>query len=119
MAKINHSHHAAPVPRWLNAVSSGLTVLSCLLYIALYYSLKGFQDRLAAMGTDIPVFTRVILNIYQSYIGVFVLISVALLLMYFIKSRRAAGGYKTVVVMIVANSVFAAALYLVSVAGVI
>jgi hypothetical protein len=119
MANINDPHHIASVPRWLNIMSSGLTVLSCLLYIALFYSLKEYQDRLATLATDIPVFTRVILNIYQSYISVFVLISVALLLMYFIKSRRAAGGYKIVVAMIVANSVFAATLYLVSVVGMI
>jgi hypothetical protein len=119
MANINEPHNTASVPRWLNIVSSGLTVLSCLLYIALFYSLKEYKYRLATLATDIPVFTRVILNIYQSYISVFVLISVALLLMYFIKSRRAAGGYKIVVAMIVANSVFAATLYLVSVVGMI
>jgi hypothetical protein len=84
-----------------------------------YFSLEGYKEKLAAIAADVPVFTRVILNIHQSYLSVFVLISVALLLMYFIKSRRAAGGYKMVVVMIAANSVFAATLYLVSVVGMI
>jgi hypothetical protein len=101
----------------MSVTSTVLTVLTAALYIALFYVLSGYEQRLANAISDLPVFTRVILNIYQSYLGVFGLISVALLALYLIKSRRGSGNYTIVFVLIVFNSVFAAVLFAVSVLG--
>ena len=100
-------------------LSSGLALAACLLYIALYSVLSNYQQGLADAANELPVFTRVILNIYQSYLGVFVLISVALLVLFFIKSRSAHGNYKMIFALIVFNSVFAAVVFAVSFAGLI
>ncbi|MCG6970703.1 MAG: hypothetical protein LJE85_13135 [Gammaproteobacteria bacterium] len=101
----------------MTIVSGAFTLLSIGFYGALFYVLSGREQRLATAASDIPVFTRVILNIYQSYLSVFVLIAVALLALFFIKSHRGGGNYTTVFILIAFNCVFAGVLFVVSVAG--
>lgn len=105
------------MPLWLRVCASGFTLIAALLYIALYFNLTGYQQAFAKAGTELPVFTRVILNIYQSYLSVFVLISVALLVLFFVKSRGAAGRNKFIFALIVFNAIFSAVLFAVSFAG--
>jgi hypothetical protein len=83
----------------------------------LYFTLSEYRQVFAEAVTELPVFTRVLLNIYQSYLSVFVLISVALLVLFFIKSRSVNGRYKVVLLLIVVNGVFAAVVFAVSVVG--
>jgi hypothetical protein len=118
---LRKNHHQDPepadAPLWLMILSSGCTLVAFGLYVALFYFLSDYQHRYADAARELPVFTRVILNIYQSYLGVFVLISVALLVLLFIKSRRSTGNYYVVFMLIVFNCVFAAVLFAVSFVG--
>jgi hypothetical protein len=105
------------VPLWLKIGAWALTLAASLLYIVLYFVVIEYQQRFAGSVNELPVFTRVILNIYQSYLGVFILISLALLVLFLIKSRHATGNYKIVFLLIAFNMVFAAVLFSVSFMG--
>ena len=87
------------------------------MYLALFYVLDDYQQRYADAARELPVLTRVIFNIYQSYLSVFVLVSAALLALFFIKRRRTTGNYTMVFILIVFNCVFAAVLFAVSFVG--
>ena len=102
---------------WLKILSSALTLAACALYLALYALLSDYQQSVVGANIEPPVFTRVILNIYQSYLSVFILISLALLVLFYIKSRRANGNYKIVFILIAFNMIFALVLFLVSYTG--
>ncbi|MGD8941453.1 MAG: hypothetical protein PVJ72_18895 [Gammaproteobacteria bacterium] len=117
----NRHQDSAPteVPLWLKIGAWALTLAASLLYIVLYLVVIEYQQRFAGSVNELPVFTRVILNIYQSYLGVFILISLALLVLFFIKSRHATGSYKIVFLLIAFNTVFAAVLFSVSFMGMV
>ena len=101
---------------WLVGLAFTMSAVSSSSYIALYFILSNYQHKFTGAVTELPVLMRVILNIYQSYLSVFVLISVALLVLFFIKIRR--GNYKITFVLIVFNCVFASVLLAISFSGI-
>ena len=108
----------AKVPLWLKIMSTGLTFGSCVLYLALYMVLSDYRQSVVGVSNEPSVFIRVILNIYQSYLGVFILISLALLVLFFIKARYASSNYKVVFILMALNTIFSAVLFSVSYIGV-
>ena len=67
---------------------------------------------------ELPIFTRIVLNIYQPFLVVFILISVALIILFYLKLKRPGGSYKPLLALIAFNFIFAAVLFGVTFVGI-
>ena len=66
-------HIYQPVKLWMLILSAVLTVLSAVIYMAIFFSGAGFKDLFQGFGAELPTLTRVFLASYQ-YFGVLILI---------------------------------------------
>ena len=97
-------------PAWTRWLSIALTILSCCLYLALFSLISEYQLQVAGFIRELPIFTRIVLNIYQPFLVVFIIISLSLLILLYLRIKRPVHSYKPFVVLIVFNSLFAAIL---------
>mgnify|MGYP001815031888 FL=1 len=101
-------------PVWIKWLSIVLTILSCSLYLGLYSLISEYQLQVAGFIRELPIFTRIVLNIYHPFLIVFVIISLSLLILLYLRIKRPVHSYKPFMLLIVFNSVFAAILLSVS-----
>ena len=100
---------------WTKWLATGLTAVSCVLYIFLYSLVSDYRMHVAEFVRDLPIFTRIVLNIYQPFLVVFIIVSLSLLVLLNLKIKKPWLRHKLLLGMIVFNCVFAAMLLLVSV----
>ncbi len=62
-----------PVKAWMLILSVVLTLISAVIYVAIFFNGAGFQDLFRGFGTELPALTRFFLASYQYY-GVLILI---------------------------------------------
>jgi len=101
-------------PLWIKRIAVFVTSISCLLYVVLYSLVSDYRERVADIIRDLPIFTRVVLNIYQPFLAVFIIISLSLLILLFLKIKKPWLSVKSLMVLIVFNCLFAATLLIVS-----
>ena len=97
-------------PAWIRWLSIALTILSCFLYLVLFSLISEYQLQVAEFIRELPIFTRIVLNIYQPFLVVFIIISLSLLILLYLRIKRPVHSYKPFVVLIIFNSLFAAIL---------
>jgi hypothetical protein len=105
--------HAA---QWMKWLSAGLSAGSTCLYIGLYFITPRYQPT-EDLGYGLTVFIKVLLNIYQTYLGIFILISVALFILFHVKSLRPGNYLNYLLALIIFNFVIAAVLFGLMVVG--
>ena len=97
-------------PVWVRWLCIALTILSCCLYLVLFSLISEYQLQVAGFIRELPIFTRIVLNIYQPFLVVFIIISLSLLILLYLRIKRPVHSYKPFVVLIIFNSLFAAIL---------
>lgn len=102
------------IPRWGKWLAIGLTIVSCILYATLFSMISEFQFQVAERIRELPIFTRILLNIYQPFLVVFIIISVSLWVLLHLRVKRPRGSYKPFFVLIIFNCIFATILLAVS-----
>ena len=102
------------IPRWGQWLAIGLTIGSCVLYATLFSLISEYQLQVAERIRELPIFTRIVLNIYQPFLLVFIIITVSLWILLRLKIKRPRGSYKPFFVLIIFNCIFAAILLAVS-----
>ena len=102
------------IPRWGKWFAIGLTIISCILYATLFSLISEFQLLVAERISELPIFTRILLNIYQPFLVVFIIISVSLWILLHLRVKRPRGSYKPFFVLIIFNCIFATILLAVS-----
>ena len=108
---------------WIKRFAVGFTVLSCVFYAGLVFLILIFQQRIEGHIKELPIFTRIVLNIYQPFLVVFILISMALIILLYLKlkhldRKRSGGSYKPLLALIAFNFIFAAVLFGVTFVGI-
>jgi hypothetical protein len=107
--------HQRPV--WGKRLAIGLTIISCVLYGGLFFLISDYRVQVADHISQLPIFTRIVLNIAQPFLLVFITISLSLLILFYLSAQRSSRSYKPLLVLIVVNSFFAAILLGVSFLG--
>jgi len=102
------------LPAWGRWLAISLTLVSCILYLCIFNLISEYQLQVADQIRDLPIFTRIMLNIYQPFLVVFIIISLSLWILLYINIKRPRGSYKPYMMLIVFNGVFAAILLVVS-----
>ena len=100
-------------------LAGALTFISCALYGVLYWLVSYYREQVADRIQEFPIFVRIVLNIYQPFLIVFILITLSLLVLLFLRFKKPWLTQKGLMVLIAFNSVFAAILLAVSVGKVI
>lgn len=95
---------------WARWVATGLSVISGLLYLGLYLRISAFREDLGEQIRQLPIFARIVLNIYQPFLMVFIIITISLLILFFLKLKKPGGAYKVFLAFIIFNGLFAATL---------
>jgi hypothetical protein len=62
-----------PVKLWVLVLSVALTILSAIIYMAIFVSGQGFRDLFQGFGADLPALTHYFLIAYQ-YFGLLIMI---------------------------------------------
>lgn len=101
--------------KWL---SIGLTLISLFLYSSLYLIIPGYEQMLGGLPEGTFVFMKVILNIYQIYLSVFILISVAIFTVYFIRTKKFQQRNTPLFLLVVFNFLVSASLFVITSVGV-
>jgi len=101
-------------PLWTKRIAVIVTSLSCILYVVLYALVSGYRERVTDVIRDLPIFTRVVLNIYQPFLMVFIIISLSLFILLWLKIKKPWLSAKSLMILIVFNCLFAATLLIVS-----
>jgi hypothetical protein len=78
-----------------------------------------YKQVVAQRMIELPMLIRIALNIYQSYLLVLVLVSIALMIIFYLKSRSAASSYRPILLLMSFNFLFAVVLFGVAVVGVV
>jgi hypothetical protein len=102
------------IPQWGRWLAIALTIISCALYVELFSLISEYQLQMAERIRELPIFTRIVLNIYQPFLVVFIIISLSLWILLSLRIKRPRGSYKPFFFLIIFNSVFAAILLSVS-----
>lgn len=97
-------------PAWVKWLAIAFTVLSCSLYLRLFSLISEYQLQVEGFIRELPIFTRIVLNIYQPFLVVFVIISLSLLILLYLRIKRPVHSYKPFMLLIVFNGIFAAVL---------
>ena len=113
LAQFDRPRHR--ISMWL---SIGFTVASVLLYMSLYGVIPRYEQALSGLAEGKLVMMKVILNIYQIYLGVFILISLALFIVYFIRTKYFTYPQNILFSILVVNFLIAALLFSISFVGV-
>lgn len=98
------------IPQWGKWLAISLTIVSCLLYLSIFNLVSEYQLQVADRIKELPIFTRIVLNIYQPFLVVFIIISLSLWILLYLKIKRPRGSYKPYLLLIVFNGLFAAVL---------
>lgn len=69
----NTENKCQPVKLWMLILSVILTIISAVIYAAIFFIWPGFQDLFQGFGAELPLLTRFFLTSYQYY-GVLILI---------------------------------------------
>ena len=97
-------------PDWVKWLALAFTFISCCLYIALFSLISEYQLQVMGIIRELPIFTRIVLNIYQPFLVVFIIISLSLFILLYLRIKRPVNSYKPFMVLIIFNSLFAAIL---------
>ena len=98
------------IPQWGKWLAISLTIVSCALYVELFSLISEYQFQMAERIRELPIFTRIVLNIYQPFLVVFIIISLSLWILLSLRIKRPRASYKPFLFLIIFNSVFAAIL---------
>lgn len=101
------NQHMLPWIKWL---AIGLTVVSCLSYSVIYSLVSSYQLQLADMVRELPIHTRIILNIFQPFLVVFITISLSLLVLFYLRIKGPQKSCMPFLVLIIFNGLFASIL---------
>ena len=103
------------VTKWL---SIGLTLISLFLYSSLYLIIPGYEQMLGGLPEGKLVFMKVILNIYQIYLSVLLLISVAIFTVYYIRTKKFQERNTVLFLLIIFNFLISLSLFGITSVGV-
>lgn len=92
---------------WRRWTAAGLTLLACISYAGLYALVPVYRQQLEQRINELPIFNRIVLNIYQPFLTVFILISIALLILYHLKAKQRGSGSRLLLLLIVVNLIVA------------
>lgn len=106
------------VPVWIKRLAIGFTVLSCLLYFGLYFIVPEYRQMVEDHIKELPIFTRIVLNVYQPFLMVFILISIALIILFYLKLKSPSRSYISVSALITINFLVSLVLFTVTFAGI-
>ena len=95
---------------WFKWLAIGLTLVSCVLYVVLFSLISKYQHLVVESVNKPPLSTRIMLNIYQPFLIVFILVSVSLWILWNLSMKNPGSRYKLMLVLIVFNSLVAAVL---------
>lgn len=102
-------------PLRIKRIAGTITVVSCALYAVLYSLISQYREQVADVVRDLPIFVRIMLNISQPFLLVFIIISVSLLVLLYLRVKKPWLSHKSLLILIGFNCLFAAVLLLVSV----
>ncbi|WP_455375954.1 hypothetical protein [Kaarinaea lacus] len=106
-------------PVWKKRFAVGVTAISCILYAVLYALVSQYRLQVEEHIRELPIFTRVVLNISQPFLIVLIIISLSLLVLLYLRIKKPWLSHKSLLVLIGFNGIFAAVLLMVSVFKVI
>ena len=98
----------------LKRIAGGITVASCGLYAVLYTLVGQYQEQVADYVRELPIFVRIVLNIAQPFLLVFIIISISLLVLLYLKVKKPWLSHKSLMILIGFNCFFAATLLVIS-----
>lgn len=99
------------MPVWCIWTALGVTLLAVVLYGTLFFLVPEYRQMMADYIDQLPIFSRIVLNIYQPFLMVFVMISISLMILFYLKYKTRGVRYKAMLALIVANCMFAAILF--------
>ncbi len=76
-----------------------------------------YRQIIGSGDAELPIFIRIVLNIYQPFLMVFILISLSLIILFQLKLKKSGGSYKLILALIAVNLIFSAILFAVTYAG--
>ena len=97
----------------------GVTAVSCILYAVLFSLVAHYRTQVADNIRELTIFARIVLNIYQPFLIVLIIISLSLLILLYLRLKKPWLSFKSLLVLIVFNCFFAALLLAVSVLKVV
>jgi len=106
-------------PVWKKRFAVGVTSISCILYAVLYVLVSQYRQQVADYVRELPIFTRVVLNISQPFLVVLIIISLSFLVLLYLRIKKPWLRHKSLLVLIGFNCIFAAVLLMVSIFKVI
>ena len=95
-------------------IAGGVTIISCALYAVLYMLIGQYREQVADIVRELPIFVRIMLDISQPFLIVFIIISVSMLILLYLKMKKPWLSAKSLLILIAFNCVFAATLLAVS-----
>ena len=101
-----HEHHNNHQNWWVIILAIALTVISGLIYAAIYPLVPNFRELLANFGADLPAITKFILNSYMYY-GLFFLVGLIPCIALCLNRNFLTGNEKKLFVIIAINFVLA------------
>lgn len=96
---------------WTVWTALAFTVSATGLYGTLFILVPEYRHIIAGTIDQLPIFSRIVLNIYQPFLMVFILISIALMILFYLKYKLPGARYKALLTLIVVNCVFAVILF--------
>ena len=104
---------------WKKRFAVIVTAISCILYAVLFSLVAQYRLQVADNIKELTIFARVVLNIYQPFLIVFIIISLSLLVLLYLRIKKPWLSFKSLLVLIVFNCFFAALLLATSVLKVV
>lgn len=107
--------------RWLTGSAVSFSLVACLLYGGLFFLVPVYYRGTQGQMDQMPIFIRIMLNVYPPFLVVLILISVALLILFQLKLKqisRSAGTCRPIMAVIVFNFLFAALLFGITLVGI-
>jgi len=95
---------------WAQWLAVGLTIASCLLYVGLFWQMTKYQALVAETVTELPLSIRIMLNISQPFLIVFIIVSISLWILWHLSMKKTGSRYMLLLVLIVSNFLVAATL---------
>jgi hypothetical protein len=102
------------IPVWSTWTALAFTALAIVLYGALFFLVPEYRQMMVGYIDQLPIFSRIVLNIYQPFLMVFILISIALMILFYLKIKIPGARYKPMLTLIIVNCLFAVILFGVS-----
>ena len=102
--------HQQPMPVKYKWVGYLLTLIAILLYAVSYFRLYEFRQLAENTIGELSILSRVVLNIYQPFLIVFILITIALVTVLNLGLKRYGSRHKVILILIAINCLFSAVL---------